>query len=149
MSISPKDVIRRLYKEVWNEQKLDVIDQLVSQSHALLSPNISGRAVGPAAYKKQIASFVAGFPDLQFTVDEAICEKDKVVASWIFAGTHKGEFLGIPATNRRVTVTGITIHQIANGKILDSHAIWDALGLFQQLGVELPMKLGRRAASTS
>src|SRR5258708_24744569 len=51
MSVSPKEVIRRLYKEAWNERKFDLIDQLVSQSHGLVAPNVSGAAVGPAAYK--------------------------------------------------------------------------------------------------
>ncbi len=148
MSVSPKEVIRRLYKEVWNERKLEVIDQLVSQSHALISPLVLGPGMGPAAYKKEIASFIGAFPDLRFTVEETICEKDKIVASWTFTGTHKGEFLGIAPTNRKVSVTGITIHQTADGKILDSQATWDAITLFQQFGVELPIRLTRRAAST-
>ena len=148
MSLSPKEVIRRLYKEVWNERKFDLIDQLVSQSHALVAPNVSGAAVGPAAYKKQIAAFVAGFPDLKFVVDEIVSENDKVVAVWSWSGTHRGEYLGIAPTNKKASVTGITIHQLANGKILDSHAAWDSLGLLRQLGVELPRKVERRAAST-
>jgi steroid delta-isomerase-like uncharacterized protein len=148
MSASPKEVIRRLYKEFWNERKLEVVDQLVSQSHALISPVISGPTVGPTAYKKEAASFVAGFPDLRFTVEETICEKDKIAVMWTFTGTHKGEFLGIAPTHNKVSIMGITIHQIVDGKIRDSQAIWDAISLFQQLGVELPIKLGRRAAST-
>ena len=79
MSVSPKEVIRRLYKEVWNERNFDLIDQLVSQSHGLVAPNVSGAAVGPAAYKRQIASLVAGFPDLRFVVDEIVSENEK---SW-------------------------------------------------------------------
>jgi len=148
MSVSPKEVIRRLYKDAWNERKFEVIDQLVSQSHALVAPNVSGAAVGPKAYKRQIAAFVAGFPDLRFVVEEIISEDDKVVAAWTWSGTHRGEFLGIAASNKKVSVAGITIHQIANGKILDSHAAWDSLGLVRQLGVELSNKLERRAVST-
>lgn len=147
MSVSPPEVIRRLYKEFWNERKLEVVDQLVSQSHALTSPHISGPTVGPAAYKKQLAVFVAGFPDLQFTVEETICENDKIAAFWTLTGTHKGEFLNIAPTNKKVSITGITIHQIADGKILDSQAIWDAISLFQQLGIELPLKLESRSES--
>jgi len=147
MSVSPKEVIRRFYQEAWNERKLEVIDELVSESHALMSPNVSGPAVGPAAYKQQIASFVEGLPDLRFMVEDTICEKDKIVASWTITGTHKGQFFGIAPTNKKVSIAGITIHQIANGKILDSQAAWDRISLFQQLGVELPTKLETRAAS--
>jgi steroid delta-isomerase-like uncharacterized protein len=149
MPVPPKEVVRRLYKEAWNERKLEVIDQLVSPSHALTAPNVSGAALGPAAYKNQIALLAASFPDLRFTVEETICEKDKIVASWTFAGTHKGEYLGIAPTNKKVSVAGITIHQITNGKILDSQAAWDRVALLQQLGVELPCKLEKRAAATS
>jgi steroid delta-isomerase-like uncharacterized protein len=149
MSVSPKEVVRRLYQEAWNERKFEVIDQLISQSHALVAPNVSGAATGPAAYKRQIESFVAGFPDLRFVVEEIISENDRVVAAWAWSGTHRGEFLGIAPTNKKVSVAGITIHQIANGKILDSHAAWDSLGLVRQLGVELPRKLEKRAVSTS
>jgi steroid delta-isomerase-like uncharacterized protein len=148
MSVSPKEVIRRLYTEVWNERRLEVVDQLFSQSHALISPSVSGPAVGPAAYKNQMASFVAGFPDLRFVVEETISENDKIVVSWSLTGTHNGEFLGIAPTNHKVSFTGITIHQIVDGKILDSQATWDAISVFQQLGVELPLNQGRRVAST-
>lgn len=148
MSVSPKEVVRRFYQEAWNERNLEVIDELVSQSHALIGPNVSGPAVGPAAYKTQIASFVVGFPDLRFIVEDTICELDKIVASWTITGTHGGEFLGIAPTHKKVSVPGITIHQIANGKILDSYAAWDRIGLLQQLGVELPLRLETRAAST-
>jgi steroid delta-isomerase-like uncharacterized protein len=146
MSVSPKEVIHRFYTEAWNERKLEVVDQLVSQTHALISPRSSGPAVGPAAYKKQIASFVAGFPDLRFAVEDIICEKDKVAVSWILTGTHTVEFLGIAPTNKKVSLAGITIHQVVDGKILESQATWDAISLFQQLGVELPIKLDSRAA---
>lgn len=141
MSVSPKEMIRRLYKEFWNERKLEVVDQLLSQSHALTSPHISGPTVGPAAYKKQLAVFASAFPDLRFTVEDTVCEQDKIAASWTLTGTHKGEFLGIPPTNKQISIAGVTIHQMADGKILDSQVIWDAIGLFQQVGIELPIKL--------
>jgi SnoaL-like polyketide cyclase len=149
MSVSPREVIRRLYKEVWNERKLEVIDQLVSQSHALISPLVLGPGMGPAAYKKRDCIVRRGFSGLAVYSRGNDLRKGQIVASWTFTGTHKGEFLGIAPTNKKVPVTGITIHQTANGKILDSQATWDAISLFQQLGVELPIKLGRRAASTT
>jgi steroid delta-isomerase-like uncharacterized protein len=149
MSVSPNEVVRRFYEEAWNQRNLEVVDQLVSQTHALISPRATGRAVGPDAYKNQITSFVAVFPDLRFAVEDTICEKDKIVVSWTFTGTHNGEFLGVAPTHKKVSVPGITIHQVADGKILDSQAIWDTISLFQQLGVQLPIKLERRSASAS
>jgi len=53
---------------------------------------------------------------LKFEVQDMVCEKDKLVASWLITGTHTGEYNGIAPTNKKVTVEGISIHQIANGK---------------------------------
>jgi len=135
MSADNKTIIRRLYEEVWNKRKLEVISEIVSPSHALQGPNISGSSVGPEAYKRQFLLFLAGYSDLHFTIDDIIAEKDKVVACWTFSGTHRGDFMGIPATNKKVSMDGMTIHHLAGGKIMDSYGNWDALGMMQQLGV--------------
>jgi predicted ester cyclase len=63
-----------------------------------------------------------------------IADKGKVVVCWIISGTQNGEFMDIPASGRKVSVEGITIHHITNGNILDSYARLDALGLMRQLG---------------
>jgi steroid delta-isomerase-like uncharacterized protein len=147
MSAENKALVRRLYQEVWNERKVDVVDQLVSPSHALHDPNSIGSQVGPQAYKQQVLRFTTAFPDLRFTVQDMVGEKDKVAVSWTVSGTHKNEFAGVPATNQKISVDGITIHQIDKGRILDSYANWDAMGLLRQIG-ELP-PLGQRAARSS
>ncbi len=149
LAISNKEVIRRLYKEVWNERKLNVTEEVFSKSHALYDPTFTGSSVGPAAYKTQVQRFLAAFPDLKFSVEEYICEKDKVVAAWTISGTHKGELFGIAPTNKKISVPGITIHQLANGKILDSQAMWDAHGLMVQLGLSQPARMEARAAVSS
>lgn len=135
MSAENKAIVRRLYEEIWNKRKLELINQIISPSHALQAPNVAGSAVGPEAYKLQTTLFLAGYPDLHWTVEDLIAEEDKVVACWTISGTHKGDFMGIPATNKKVSVDGMTIHHITNGKIMDSYSNWDALGMMQQLGV--------------
>ncbi|HKV26526.1 MAG TPA: ester cyclase [Candidatus Acidoferrum sp.] len=135
MAAECKAIVRRLYEEVWNKRKIELVNQLISPSHALSDPHVPGSAVGPDAYKRVCTQFLAAFPDLRFTVDEYIAEKDKVVACWTIAGTHKREFRGIPATNRKISVEGVTINHVSNGKIIDSDVRLDYLGLFQQLGV--------------
>jgi steroid delta-isomerase-like uncharacterized protein len=135
MSMENKTIIRRLYEEVWNERKLAVVDELISPSHALHDPIVSGSQVGPELYKRRVVELTTGFPDLRLVVEDTIAEREKFVVSWIVSGTHKGEFMQIPATNRKISLEGITIHHIRNGKILDSYVRWDALGLMRQLGV--------------
>jgi steroid delta-isomerase-like uncharacterized protein len=134
MPADNKALIRRLYEEVWNKRKVELVSEIISPSHALQAPNVVGSAVGPEAYKRQLMSFLAGYPDLHWTIEDMIAEDDKVVACWTISGTHRGEYLGIPATNKKVSVEGITIHHISKGKIMDSYSNWDALGMMQQLG---------------
>ncbi len=139
MSTKNKHIVRRLYEEVWNERKLDVVDELISPSHALHDPNVSGSQIGPDAYKQQVARFTTAFPDLHFAIEDIFSEKDKLVVSWMISGTHKGEYEGIPPTDKEISVDGITINYLANGKILDSYVSWDALGLMRQLGHAPPL----------
>lgn len=147
MPIDAKAIVRRLYEDVWNKRKLEAVSDLFSPSHALHNSNFSGSSVGPEAYKIQVAMFWAAFPDLRFTVEDTVAEKDKLVASWTISGTHKGEFMGIRPTNRKVSIEGITIHYIANGKIIDSNISWDALGLMRQLGAVPALAKPKGAAS--
>jgi steroid delta-isomerase-like uncharacterized protein len=139
MSTENKSIVRRLYEEVWNERKLDVVDELISPSHALHDPNVTGSQIGPDAYQRHVARITTAFSDLHFIIEDIICEKDKLVVSWIVSGTHKGEYEGIPPTDKKISVEGITIHHIASGKILDSYASWDGLGLMRQLGHVPPL----------
>jgi predicted ester cyclase len=94
-----------------------------------------------------VERFLKGLPDLKFTVDDTISENDKLVVCWTITGTHQGEFLGIPATNRKVTFSGISICLIADEKILESTVIWDVWGLLKHLGIEPPVQLEMMAAS--
>ena len=137
----------RLYHSVWNERRMEFIDRVIADTHALEDPTVSGRGVGPVAYRRQVERFLTGLPDLKFTVDETVSEKDKLVVAWTITGTHKGEFLGVAPTNKKVVFSGITINQIGGGKILESTVIWDRLGLLKQFGVKLPLQYEMVAAS--
>jgi steroid delta-isomerase-like uncharacterized protein len=140
-------IIHRLYDEVWNERKIEVIKELISPSHALHGPSFSGSSIGPEEYKRNVLVFLAGYPDLHWTIEDIIAEKDKVVACWTISGTHRGDYMGIPATNKTVSVDGITIHHIADGKIMDSYSNWDVLGMMQQLGVVSALGLPKSASA--
>lgn len=138
MSTETKALVRRLYDEVWNNRRLEVVNEVISPSHAINDSHLVGSAVGPEAYKRVVTQFLGAFPDLRFDLEDLIAEKDKVVASWVITGTHKRDFRGIPATNKKISVEGTTINHIAKGKIIDSDITLDYLGLLQQLGAAPP-----------
>ncbi|HTF26949.1 MAG TPA: ester cyclase [Candidatus Limnocylindria bacterium] len=135
MSADNKAVVRRLYEEVWNKRRLELVDEIISPSHALHDPTLTDSSVGPDAYKRQVSRFIVGIPDLRFTIEDIVDEKEKLAVAWTISGTHTGEFMGIPATNKKVYVEGITINHIVDGKIMDSYVSWDTFGMMQQLGV--------------
>jgi steroid delta-isomerase-like uncharacterized protein len=85
--------------------------------------------------RQMLPAFRVAFSDMQVTVGEMIMEGDKVGCRLTGTGTHTGEFMGIPATGKRVTFTETHLDQIANGKIMRHDGDWDQLGMLQQLGV--------------
>jgi steroid delta-isomerase-like uncharacterized protein len=82
-----------------------------------------------------VTMFLSAFPDLHWTIEDAVAEGNKVVLRLTARGTHRGAFQGIPPTGKQVTVTGIIISRLADGKIAEEWANRDVLGLLQQLGV--------------
>ena len=147
MSAENTAIVRRFYDQVWIKRNLEVINELVSPSHALQGPNILGSSIGPEAYKRQVLRFLEGYPDLRWTIEDTIADADKVVACWTMSGTHRGDFMGVPATGKKISVDGMTIHHIAGGKIMDSHSIWDTLGMMQQLGAVPPIGKAKDASA--
>ncbi len=118
-----KVVVRRLWEEVWNRADLAVADQIFDAAYA-------------AHEKAFVPVLRAAFPDSHHTVEDLIAEGDEVVTRFTWRGTHRGEFLGVAPTGRRVAVAGIWIHRLAGGRIVEGRA-WgqfDWLGLLQQRG---------------
>ena len=133
MPTDNKSIVRRLYEEVWNQRNLEVAKELIAPSHAVQLFDAADSGVGPEAYARNVVQFVRAFPDLKFKVMDMVAEDEKVVALWNISGTHRGEFRGIPRTGKKVSVDGITISQLADGKIMDSYVSLDLWSMMQQL----------------
>src|SRR5438034_2106029 len=130
-----KAIIRQLYVEFGIKLLLELVDEFISPIHAIHDHNATGSAVGPEAYKRLVTRFVTAFPDLRFVIEDFFGENEKLAVAWTISGTHKGEFMGIPATNKKVSVDGITIIHTVNAKIMDSYVSCDVWGLKHKLGV--------------
>jgi predicted ester cyclase len=91
-------------------------------------------ARGRDGLKTAVGGFLLAFPDMAWTIHEQIAEGDNVVSRFTWTGTHRGEFLGIPATGRRATVWGVVIDVVRGGKMVESRITMDTVGLLQQLG---------------
>lgn len=125
---------QRLIDEVWNDGNLDVLDQLVTPNYVHHDPSIQEFGAGIEGFKRFVNMQRKAFPDLHILLEDQVAAGDKVADRWTGRGTHKEEFMGIPATNRQVVASGISIHRIAKGKIAETWNNFDALGMLRQLG---------------
>jgi steroid delta-isomerase-like uncharacterized protein len=128
-----KALYRRWFEEVVTERNLALADELLAADYALHFPGMPG-PLDRDGHKQLLMMFHTAFPDWQERVDDVIAEGDKVVIRVTGTGTHEGDFQGIPPSHARVTATGVGIGRIANGRIVESWAAYDALGLLQQIG---------------
>ena len=85
--------------------------------------------------KEMMSMFFAAFPDLRSTIDLLVAEGDVVTGHMTTEGTHNGDFMGIPATGKKVSFSEVHTVRIANGKAAEHWGIADAMTMMQQLGV--------------
>ena len=134
-----KAIVQRFIQELWNDRNLQVADEIFATdcvTHQLRSgAEIVAAPRAAEAIKKHISEWLAGFPDLHFTVEQMIAEADRVVTQSVMQGTHEGTWLGIPPTGKRVLIRMMTIHRISNGRIAEDWVLVESLGFFQQLGL--------------
>jgi steroid delta-isomerase-like uncharacterized protein len=117
-----KALVRREQEELWNHSgDLEAAEELFAGGQA-------------DAAKQEAADFRRGFPDVISTVEDLIAEGDKVVARWRSWATHRGDYMGIPASGKEVEFTGISFYRIEGGKIAESWTVEDQFGLMRQIG---------------
>jgi steroid delta-isomerase-like uncharacterized protein len=135
--------LRRIFDELWNGKNQAVIDEVMSPDyihHDVLSPDC-----GIDGYKQYVQQYLTAFPDIHITIHDEIVAGDTIVARWTATGTQNGDLLKLPPTGNRLSVTGITISHVKDGKIVESWNNWDALGMMRQLGA-IPRDATNRAA---
>ena len=130
-------IVQRFIHEVINQGRYEVCDEIVAEDFFELDP-LPGQRQGREGLKHVIAMMRAAFPDIHWVTEECIASGDKVVTRFIWTGTQRGDFLGIPATGRPVTVKGVVIDRLVNGRMTDSRILMDTFGMMMQLGVIPP-----------
>lgn len=129
-----KEVVRQFIEEVLNQGNVDAAGQFFWEDMVEHVP-LPGQGPGLEGLKDVLRGMREAFPDMHWKVQEQIAEGDKVASRFEWTGTHRGMFLGVPATNRPVTVWGMVIDRLEGGKIKDTRIIMDTVGLMTQLGV--------------
>ena len=135
MSEQNKAVVRRLFEEFWNKGNQSLADQFFAPTYTHHDASTPDFGQGPEGERKRATLYRTAFPDLRLTVHDLIAEGETVMTRWSCRGTHKGDLNGIAPTGKHITITGLTVARVSNGKIVEGYVNWDALGLMQQLGV--------------
>jgi len=120
-----KQLARDFFEKIWNQRDESAIDRFIAEDAAANNPKFG---VGRESFRLQWRKWREAFPDINFAGEEIITEGNTVVTRWNFTGTHKGKYLGQPATGKKFAVDCVSIDQIENGMIVSG---FDALGEFK------------------
>jgi predicted SnoaL-like aldol condensation-catalyzing enzyme len=136
-----KAIARRFFEDIFSQGNLALADEIIAPDYRDTGPGaIPELPPGPEGSKMLVTIYRNAFPDINFTIDEQIAEGDTVVTRWTASGTHKGELAGIPPTGKSVTVSGVAVDRIVNGKLVVGWDISDRYAMFEQLGLIPPQE---------
>jgi steroid delta-isomerase-like uncharacterized protein len=127
-------LIEKAWAAAWDQGDVDALDELLSPDYRRRgSDDEHGQDL--TAFKASILAARSAFPDLTTTIEDVVIEGDRAAVRWHSAGTHEHSFLGVPATKRRVEVSGATFARFAGDRILEEFVTWDPRALLSALGI--------------
>jgi len=128
-----KAFYRRFIQEVFNEGRLENLDSFLSPSY-IYRDAPPGTPPGADGIKQVVSMFRTAFPDLKISIEHQVGENEYVCSRTTTRGTQKGDLFGISATGKAVTVSGLTMVRIVDGRLVESWVKNDVVGLLNQLG---------------
>jgi steroid delta-isomerase-like uncharacterized protein len=137
-----KEIARRFLEECWNKGDKHAMRELIADHCRYHDPAFPG----VENIQQHISSCRSAFPDLHFSIDDMIAERNEVVVHWTARGTHRGLFLGLQPTNRTCAVSGTSISRIEGGKLIEHWADWNVMTLMEQLGATSASKAAEKVA---
>jgi steroid delta-isomerase-like uncharacterized protein len=126
-----KLLARRLLEEVINSGDVDRLPEFLAPDFVAPHFNISGIK----GFRDHVLTFHRSYPDLSVTVEGQVAEGDTIITWWTMRGTHLGEFAGVPPTKKQITLRGVNIQKIRNGRIVEHSGGSNSLEALLELGV--------------
>jgi steroid delta-isomerase-like uncharacterized protein len=137
-----KKTIRYFYEQAF-KGNMAVYDELFAPDFVSYSSAAWGELRGPEAFKQANIMYSKAFPDFYSTIDLIIAEGNLVMVYGVASGTHKGEFMGLPPTGKKLSWTGMAVYRFNDqGKIDGRWQEFDGVSLLTQLGLIPPMGVG-------
>lgn len=134
-----KIIVERAFAELWyGESKQESLEELIAPDHVFhfQDPINPDPGIGHEGYRRVLNGFAAAFPDYRAKMETiVIAEGDFLLNRWLFEGTHEGPLGEIAPTGKKVSVPGVDVTRISNGKIAETYVYGDNLGMMMQLGV--------------
>lgn len=127
-------IVRQFIDEVLNRGDIDGAGRYVWED-VVEQVSLPGQGPGLAGLQDTLRRMRSAFPDMYWVVEEQLADGDRVLTRFVWTGTHRGDFLGVPPTGRGVSVWGMVIDRLVDGRIEDTRILMDTLGLMTQLGV--------------
>ncbi len=113
----------------------DLEGYLTLYSNSVIHHGFSSRIrPGVAGLREHYTSLLKGFPDLRVEIDDTIAEGEKVAHRFTFFGTQRGEFMGIPATGKQISASGMQVHLFSSGKCVEVWSVHDSYRFLSQMG---------------
>lgn len=128
-----KAIVLRMTEEFYNKGNIESAGQFFAGAYVHHEP-ASPHVTDLAGLKESLRTKLAAFPDLHVKIDELLAEGDRVTKRWTLHATHTADLGGLPPTGRRITLSGIDLFRLADGKIVECWLAYDNLSLLQQLG---------------
>jgi steroid delta-isomerase-like uncharacterized protein len=126
-------IVREFVEKVLNKGEIDATGRYFWEDVVEHIP-FPGQGTGLKGLQDVLRGMKAAFPDMHWKIEEQITEGDRVMSRFVWTGTHRGPFLGIPATGKPVTVWGIVIDRLVDKRIKETRIIMDTLGMMGQMG---------------
>ena len=134
MTIERNKLVMKKFTDFINTASADLANELIDPDATFYVPGQPEPLKGPAGYLEIIAMMRGGFPDIQWTLEELICEGNNVAARFTMRGTHDGGFFGVPATGNKIAVQALNIYRLTGGRIVEEYGQPDMMGLMRQIG---------------
>jgi hypothetical protein len=127
-------LVARYFDEVWNQGRVDMLDELIAPDYLNHSASIPNPRPGPADLKPIVRAMRSGIPDLHYDILDLVVTPDKVAASLRVTGTHTGELFGMAPKGRKIDVRQMQIEWIRGGRIWQHWRVTDELAMLRQIG---------------
>ena len=130
-------VMRRWFAEVWNEGRLESVDELFAPNGVAygLAEGGADDVHGPAEFRRFVQAMLVEFGDFRVEIEDVVADGEKVAARWTATARYQGTQFG-PGRGQPVRMTGMSFGRVVNGRLVEGWQNWDIMGMARQLGAE-------------